>query len=291
MRSNLVIGSLKELFRKSVDDNKKSFKNLSDREFIVVKHQCPICHIHLEDFELRNSLFVCMKCHHHFRVSAKERLAMIFDNGLYEEISLPSSYLNPIEYPGYNQKLKSLKNNSGESEAVTVAIGKLLDKELVVACMTFDFLGGSMGTLVGERIIQALFSAIKLKCPCLIVTASGGARMQEGLYSLMQMARVSHVVALYRQQKIPLFILLSDPTTGGVTASFAMLGDYIFAEPHALVGFAGPRVIEGTIKQKLPDGFQRAEFQLEKGFVDAVVERKNLRKVISYLMYIHNNYK
>lgn len=284
-----MINSIKkigEMFRRS--DSSTNAISMNDREFIMVKHQCPSCHTHLEEHSLRNFLFVCTHCNHHFRVSATERLSMIFDNGLYENISITPNYTNPIDFPGYDKKLSETQSKSGEDEAVSVTMGKILDNDIVVACMSFNFLGGSMGTIVGERIVQALFTAIRQKCPCLIITSSGGARMYEGLYSLMQMARTSHVVALYKQQKLPLFILLSDPTTGGVTASFAMLGDYIFAEPNALIGFAGPRVIEGTIKQKLPEGFQRAEFQLSKGFVDAIVERRKVREVISYFLYVHD---
>lgn len=265
---------------------KKEF--LDDRSFIEVKHQCPSCHTHIEYKDLKDTLFVCGHCNHHFRISARERFEMIFDNGVYEDISMAVDYKNPIDFPGYEEKIASAQKKSNEDEAVSIALGKILEKDIVVASMSFSFLGGSMGSVVGERIIHALFTAIRQKCPCLIVTASGGARMYEGLYSLMQMARISHVVALYRQQKLPLFLLLSDPTTGGVTASFAMLGDYIFAEPNALIGFAGPRVIEGTIKQKLPEGFQRSEFQLEKGFVDSIVSRKKVRTVLSYFMHIHD---
>lgn len=289
-----MINSIKKisnLFKKNTpSDTKLDFNEFTnDRDLFNSTHQCLSCHTHIEYGTLKSNLFVCPKCDYHFRVSAQERMSMIFDNGVYENISLAPSYHNYIEFPDYDIKLQSAQQKSGEDEAVSIALGKVLDRDLVVACMSFNFLGGSMGTLVGERIIQALFSSIKKHCPCVIVTASGGARMYEGLYSLMQMARVSHVIGLFRQQRLPLFILLTDPTTGGVTASFAMLGDYMFAEPNALIGFAGPRVIEGTIKQKLPENFQRAEFQLEKGFVDAIVARKNFRKVLVYFMYVHEN--
>ena len=280
--------SIKKVLSKKTVAHMSDSGIFDDRSFLEKKHQCPDCGHHIEYRELQEFLFVCSKCNHHFRVSSKERLSMIFDGGLYENISVTPSYANPIGFPEYSSKIQAAKKKSNEDEAITVGLGKVLDKDIVVACMSFNFLGGSMGCLVGERIIQALFTAIRNKCPCFIITASGGARMYEGLYSLMQMARVSHVVALFKQQQLPLFILLSDPTTGGVTASFAMLGDYIFAEPAALIGFAGPRVIEGTIKQKLPRGFQRAEFQLEKGFVDAIVSRKNIRKVLSYFILVHN---
>ncbi len=260
---------------------------IDDREFFKKKHQCPKCHKHIEDDELRKNLFVCENCNYHFRIMAKERFSLLFDKGAFELISLEAKYRNPIFYDGYEEKMKEAIKKSDEDEAVSVATGKIMDYEIVIAAMSFDFLGGSMGYMVGERIIQAMLASIRLNCPCLLVTSSGGARMYEGLFSLLQMLRTSHVATLLKQKKCPLFTLLTDPTTGGVTASFAMLGDIILAEPEALIGFAGPRVIEGTVKQKLPEGFQRSEFQLEKGYVDAVVHRKNLRKVISYLLRVH----
>ena len=270
-------------------DNK--FENIadvgSDHKIISERHQCPQCHEHLDNDTYEKNLYVCAKCQYHFRINASTRFSILFDNGLYEDISLSQDYNNPIGFPEYERKIHTTKEKTGENEAVSVAIGKIADNDIVVASMSFPFLGGSMGVWVGESILQALFTAARNKVPCLIVTASGGARMYEGLFSLMQMARTSHAIALLKQQYIPLFILLTDPTTGGVTASYAMLGDVILAEPNALIGFAGPRVIEGTIKHKLPEGFQRSEFQMEKGFIDAVVHRSNIRKVLSYLIQTH----
>ncbi len=262
-----------------------------DQQLILDKKQCPQCHAHFDDDEQIKNLFVCVQCGYHFRIDAHTRFSILFDGGIYEEISFSAAYNNPIDYPEYEVKLRKTKDKSGEDEAVSVAIGKIVDKDIVVACMSFSFLGGSMGVTVGERILQAIFTAINRNIPCMLITASGGARMYEGLFSLMQMARTSHAIALLEQARLPLFILFTDPTTGGVSASFAMLGNIILAEPNALIGFAGPRVIEGTIKHKLPEGFQRSEFQLEKGFVDAIVQRDTLRKVLSYLIDTHKHDK
>lgn len=272
------------------DKDGRAARNLSDvdQQFMREQYECPQCHSKYDDETHQANLFVCSKCGYHFRISAHTRFSTLFDGGVYEDITLIPAYENPIGFPDYEQKLLASKEKSSEMEAVAVAVGKIVERDIVVACMSFSFLGGSMGVWVGESILQAMFTAAQQKIPCLLITASGGARMYEGLFSLMQMARTAHVVALLKQQSIPLFVLLTDPTTGGVTASFAMLGDVILAEPNALIGFAGPRVIEGTIKHKLPEGFQRAEFQMEKGFVDAVVKRGNLRKVLAYLMETHS---
>lgn len=273
-------------------DPRLKVRNLSeqpvDKPSMQDLHQCPQCHKKFDDETHQANFFVCVHCQYHFRISAHTRFALLFDSGLYEDISIPPVYENPIQFPEYERKLQLSYEKTQEHEAVAVAVGKIAERDMVVACMSFAFLGGSMGTWVGESLLQALFTAAKQKIPCLLITASGGARMYEGLFSLMQMARTSHAIALLKKHHVPLFVLLSDPTTGGVTASFAMLGDVILAEPNALIGFAGPRVIEGTLKHKLPEGFQRAEFQLEKGFVDAIVHRSNIRKVIAYLIETHN---
>lgn len=284
-----MLSTLKSLFSQQKKTADTLDPDINGRVFFSEKHQCPKCHVHIEDDELKKQLYVCKKCNYHFRITAQERFALLFDKGSYENISLPADYRNPIDYPQYREKLDRAVEKSKEDEAVSVAKGEILERQIVIASMTFEFLGGSMGTMVGERIIQAMFTAIRQSCPCLLITASGGARMYEGLFSLLQMLRTSHAAALLKQKGIPLFVLLTDPTTGGVTASYAMLGDIILAEPEALIGFAGPRVIEGTIKQKLPEGFQRSEFQLEKGYVDAIVHRANLRKVLAYLLEVHSN--
>lgn len=276
------------LFHKDIRSNMRKLSGQTvEPDLMREQYQCPHCHTKFDEETHETNMFVCAHCQYHFRISAHTRFSILFDGGLYENISLPPIYNNPIEFPEYEKKLQISRDKTGEKEAVAVAIGKIMEHDIVVASMSFSFLGGSMGVSVGESILQAIFTAAKEKMPCLLVTASGGARMYEGLFSLMQMARTSHAIALLKQKGIPLFILLTDPTTGGVTASFSMLGDVILAEPGALIGFAGPRVIEGTIKHKLPEGFQRAEFQAEKGFVDAVVHRSNIRKVLTYLIETH----
>ena len=178
---------------------------------------------------------------------------------------------------------------TGIDEAITTGIGRIEGRQAAFAIMSFAFLGGSMGSVVGERIARAILYAADRGMPCIIFASSGGARMQEGIFSLLQMAKTSHAAAILAEAGYPLFVILTDPTTGGVTASFSMLGDVILAEPGALIGFAGPRVIEGTIRQKLPQGFQRSEFQQDKGFVDAVVPRNQLRSTLAYLIDTHDN--
>ncbi len=272
--------------KKSVEKS-KIIANLDDRSFFRAKHQCPACGAHIEEEDLAANLFVCIECGYHFRISGPERIRMLLDEGSFVDIGQEVTPANPIDFPDYKEKLLYAEDKSRVDEAVTAGYGTIQQRGIAIAAMTFQFLGGSMGSVVGERISRCLFTAIERKLPAVIFSASGGARMQEGIFSLMQMAKTSHMLALMAQNNLPVFIVLTDPTTGGVTASFAMLGDVILAEPQALVGFAGPRVIEGTIKQKLPEGFQRSEFLLEKGFVDAIVPRKSLRDTLVYLIDTH----
>lgn len=258
-----------------------------DRAVVAAKNACPSCNRHIEENQLALNLFVCPHCGHHFRVSAVERIRTLLDGGEMSELSADVAPLNPIDFPGYDEKLGEAREKTGIDEAVTTGVGRIEGRTVAAAIMSFTFLGGSMGSVVGERIARTILYAAHEGIPCLIITASGGARMQEGIFSLMQMAKTSHAAALLAEAGQPLFVLLTDPTTGGVTASYAMLGDVTLAEPNALIGFAGPRVIEGTIRQKLPQGFQRAEFQQEKGFVDIVVPRSELRSTIAYLIDTH----
>jgi len=256
-----------------------------DRQLFKAKHSCPSCKEHMDIKELIALLYVCPKCQYHFRLTANERLKMLFDSDqTMENLFTDISSQNPIQFPGYEEKLRRETEKSGLSEAVSIAVGLIEGKRIVIAAMSFQFMGGSMGSVVGEKITRAVLYAVEEKIPCLICTASGGARMQEGIFSLLQMAKTSHAITLLRNHLLPLFILVCDPTTGGVAASFAMLGDVILAEPGALIGFAGPRVIEGTIKQKLPPDFQRAEFLLNHGFLDMIVARSKLRSVLSSLI-------
>jgi len=252
------------------------------------RHQCPFCHRHIEGGELENNLFVCPDCSHHFRITPRERIIFLVDPDSFEETEEGITSLNPIEFPGYDDKIRRMVNITGLDEAVITGIGSINGNRTVLAVMSFKFMGGSMGSAVGEKIARAILNGVQHSLPVIIFASSGGARMQEGILSLMQMAKTSHAAAQLEEAGLPLFIVLTDPTTGGVTASFAMLGDVTLAEPGALIGFAGPRVIEGTIKEKLPESFQRSEFLLKKGFIDLIVERKELRPTLSFLIETHS---
>lgn len=279
-----LIGGVNSSYRPEL----KTDLGISARRFVEKKHQCPVCQTHLESWQLTETQYVCPSCDHHFRLNAWERIHFLADEGSFKETDSDIRSKDPLGFPGYADKIKSAMEKTGLNEAVVNGTAKIEGRDLVMSVMSFSFIGGSMGSVVGEKVTRAMMRGIDQKLPVLVVTASGGARMHEGIFSLMQMAKTSHAAALMEKEGIPLFILLTDPTTGGVTASFAMLGDVILAEPNALIGFAGPRVIEGTIKQKLPEGFQRAAFQQEKGFVDAVVHRSKLRSTIAFLIDTHS---
>jgi acetyl-CoA carboxylase carboxyl transferase subunit beta len=216
-----------------------------------------------------------------------ERIAYLADEGSFMEFSANLRSLNPIDLSGYEEKLSEAEAKARMKDAVITGVCTIEGKPLILGLMSFKFMGGSMGSVVGEKVSRALLRGAEERTPVLIYTTSGGARMQEGIFSLLQMAKTSSAAGELDRAGVPFFIMLCDPTTGGVTASFAMLADVIMAEPGALIGFAGPRVIEGTIRQSLPEGFQRAEFQLERGFVDAVVPRGDQRRVISSLIDLH----
>jgi len=231
---------------------------------------------------LRNSK-VCPKCNYHFRISAKERLQSLFDDGRYEVIDDNIRSSDPLMFKDtkkYKDRLRENQQKTGCSEAVVTAVGEMEKIPVIISAMEYKFMGGSMGSVVGERITRAIELALERRLPLIVVCSSGGARMQEGALSLMQMAKISAALARLNEADIPYISILADPTTGGVAASFGMLGDLNISEPKALVGFAGPRVIEQTIRQELPPGFQRAEFLLEHGMIDMVVERKELKKVL-----------
>jgi acetyl-CoA carboxylase carboxyl transferase subunit beta len=233
--------------------------------------------------ELETNLFVCSKCNYHFRIDARRRFRIVFDDGKFREFNAEIQSSDPLKFldrKPYTDRLASAMKSTGSNEAVLTAEGKLQGIEIICAAMEYRFIGGSMGSVVGEKITLAIERALEQKKPVLIVSASGGARMMEGVLSLMQMAKISSALARLHAARLPYISLLTDPTTGGVTASYAMLGDLNIAEPKALIGFAGPRVIEQTIRQKLPEGFQRSEFLLEHGMLDAVVDRKEHREFI-----------
>jgi acetyl-CoA carboxylase carboxyl transferase subunit beta len=242
--------------------------------------------IYKSDLEDNNS--VCNQCQHHFRISAKDRIKLIVDNDTFIEFNENILTANPIEFKNYKEKIEKMKEDTGINEAVITGKGNILGEEAVICVMDSFFMMGSMGSVVGEKITRAVEKAIELELPLIIFTASGGARMQEGMFSLMQMAKVSSALAKFNKQGLLYVTILTDPTTGGVTASFAMLGDIILSEPGVLIGFAGRRVIEQTIRQRLPEGFQRAEFLLEHGFIDEIVPRNELKSTLKNILIIHN---
>jgi len=249
--------------------------------------KCESCKALLFRGELESNLMVCPKCGYHFPVSAKDRLYMLFDRGNYEELDTelsPQDILGFVDRKPYTQRLKEAQEKTGLKDAVVNAKGKINGREVLVSCFDFRFMGGSMGSVVGEKVTRNIERAAEERIPFICITASGGARMQEGVVSLMQMAKTSAALARLEERGVPYISVLTHPTMGGVSASFAFLGDVIVAERGALIGFAGPRVIEQTIRQKLPKGFQRAEFLLEHGLIDMVVEREQLRSVLSRLL-------
>lgn len=234
--------------------------------------------------EVEKNLKICPKCNYHFRISAKERIELMVDEGSFTEINPDITSGDPLNFTdtmSYKERLAENQEKSGLKDAIITGEALINGYNACIAVMDFSFLGGSMGSTVGEKITRAAELSLDKKVPFITVTSSGGARMQEGIFSLMQMAKSSAAIGRLKDAAIPYISILSDPTFGGVTASFAMLGDVIIAEPRSLIGFAGPRVIEQTIKQQLPDDFQRAEFLLEHGMIDMVVDRKNLKETLS----------
>ncbi len=257
-----------------------------------VFEKCPTCDAALYKRELEESLQVCPHCTHHFRIGARPRLDMLFDEGVYVELDGEVVSTDPLEFVDtkpYKQRLEDARRATGLPEAVINARGNVGGSVTFIAAMDFSFLGGSMGSAVGEKITRLIERAISEHAPVIVVSQSGGARMQEGTLSLMQMAKVAAALAMLDEARLPYISVLTDPTTGGVTASFAMLGDINIAEPKALIGFAGPRVIEQTIRQKLPKDFQRSEFLLEHGMLDAIVDRRKMREfIIKALKFMYN---
>jgi acetyl-CoA carboxylase carboxyl transferase subunit beta len=241
--------------------------------------KCPGCRAVIFKADLEANLNVCPKCQHHFKIGARQRIGMLLEPG-YELVDGGLRSTDPLNFTDvkpYKQRLRKAQQNTGLDDAILNALGHLGHHSVVVSAMEYGFIGGSMGAVVGETIARAVDRARLGRMPLIIVAASGGARMMEGVVSLMQMVKISTALGQLDDAKVPYICVLTDPTTGGVTASFAMLGDLNIAEPGALIGFAGPRVIEQTIRQKLPEGFQRSEFLLEKGFLDAVVARRDLK--------------
>jgi acetyl-CoA carboxylase carboxyl transferase subunit beta len=254
-------------------------------ENVFVK--CDGCEAHLFKGELEDGQQVCKHCGHHFRIGARERLSYLFDDGKFEELDAEVISIDPLEFVDskpYTERLTQARDASGLPEAIINARGTVGDHPVVAGAMDMTFIGGSMGSAVGEKVTRLIERAMSERCAVIIYSASGGARMQEGTLSLMQMAKISAALAALDEARLPFISVLTDPTTGGVTASFAMLGDVIIAEPKALIGFAGPRVIEQTIRQKLPKDFQRSEFLLDHGMIDDIVDRREMRGYVTKLL-------
>ena len=246
--------------------------------------KCPSCETVLYKTDLEQNVNVCPKCGHHHRIGARARLDAFLDGeGRYEvgQEVLPVDALKFKDSKKYPDRLKEALENTGETDALVVMGGAVMSIPVVTACFEFDFMGGSMGSVVGERFARGVETALEQKTPFICFTATGGARMQEGLLSLMQMAKTNAALTRLAKAKLPYISVLTDPTMGGVSASFAFVGDIVIAEPKALIGFAGPRVIENTVREKLPAGFQRAEFLMEKGAIDMIVDRRKLREVVA----------
>jgi acetyl-CoA carboxylase carboxyl transferase subunit beta len=267
------------------DRGQKIDKKVKIPEGMWVK--CENCKEIVYRKEIERNLRVCPKCNYHFRISARERLDLIVDEGSFIETNAEITSGDPIQFKDtipYRERITENRKNSNINDAIITGDATVKGYPIIVGIMDFSFMGGSMGSVVGEKFVRAAERAIERGCTLISVASSGGARMQEGIYSLMQMAKASAAIGRLKDSGILYISILSDPTFGGVTASFAMLGDIIIAEPKSLIGFAGPRVIEQTIKQQLPENFQRAEFLLEHGMIDIVVDRKNLKETIAMLI-------
>jgi acetyl-CoA carboxylase carboxyl transferase subunit beta len=249
--------------------------------------KCPACDAVLYRAELERNLQVCPKCAHHMRVTGRERLVRFLDEGSQQEIAIEVEPEDPLRFRDtkkYRDRLAAAQKHTGEKDALVVMVGTVKGLELVACAFEFRFLGGSMGSVVGERFVRAAEHCLANRLPLVCFSASGGARMQEGLLSLMQMSKTSAALARMAEQRLPFISVLTDPTTGGVSASLAMLGDLNIAEPRALIGFAGPRVIEQTVRETLPEGFQRSEFLLEHGAIDLILDRRDLRDRIAGIL-------
>ena len=272
-------------WKKGEGEDEAPRKKVQIAEGLWVK--CDSCKEIVYRAEVDRAGRVCPRCKYPFRISARERVASLLDPDSFEERDAGLTSRDPLEFKDtkkYVDRIKAAKKSTGLDEAVLTGMGRIGGSPVVLAVFEFGFLGGSMASVVGEKLTRAIELAIQKRAPLIIVSASGGARMQEGILSLMQMAKTSAALHRLAEERVPYISLLTDPTTGGVTASFAMLGDLVLAEPRALIGFAGPRVIEQTVRQKLPEGFQRAEFLLEKGAIDMIVDRRQLRDKLHLLL-------
>jgi len=249
--------------------------------------KCPGCGEIIHKKQLESNLWTCLKCEHHFRIGSEEYIGILLDKGSFKEMHKKMRSPDPLEFEDtkkYKDRLNNTVKALGLYEAVRVGTGKIEGRNIAIACMDFQFIGGSMGSVVGEKIARVIDKAVKSKLPLIIISESGGARMMEAAYSLMQLAKTSARLTRLADAGIPYLSVIADPTTGGTTSCYSMLGDVNIAEPNALIGFAGPRVIKQTIGKDLPEGFQRSEFLLEKGFIDIISHRKNLRQTLNNLL-------
>lgn len=277
----MIVDKIKK--RESGLKNKKANIDIPVGKWI----KCEKCKEILYKEDVRKNLSICPNCGHYFRMHINKRLEQIIDEGTYKKFDLKLEDKNPLEIEGYEKKLKILREKTGIEEAVACGTGKINGEETVICIMDSGFMMGSMGLAVGEKITYSIEQAIQKRLPLIIFCVSGGARMQEGIISLMQMAKVSAALAKLNEAGLLYISVLTDPTYGGVTASFASLGDIILAEPKAKIGFAGPRVVEQTIGEALPEDFQTSEFLLEHGFIDKIVERKNMKESLSKIIHMH----
>ena len=255
-------------------------------------YKCPKCKTIITTEEHHQQLYVCINCNHHHRINSKEYFEILFDNNKFTEINPNMTSKDPLEFEDrkkYTDRLVEIQKKTGLKDAVTTAYGKIKKQDVIIACFNFNFIGGSMGSVVGEKIARAIDYAKETKTPLIIISKSGGARMMEASFSLMQLAKTSAKLAQLSEERVPYFSVLTDPTTGGITASFAMLGDLNIGEPNALIGFAGPRVVKETIGKDLPEGFQTAEFVKEHGFLDMIVERKKIKEKLSQLIRMYTS--
>lgn len=255
-------------------------------------HKCPSCDEVITSEDHAKNLWVCDKCGHHDRIGSAEYFSIFFDDNKFSELNPRMESGDPLKFVDtkkYTDRVQATQQKSGLKDAIRTAHGKVNGQPLMIGAMDFNFIGGSMGSVVGEKISRAIDYCIKHKIPLMLISKTGGARMMEAAFSLMQMAKTSAKLSLLADKKIPYISLLTDPTTGGITASFAMLGDINIAEPGALIGFAGPRVVRETIGKDLPEGFQTAEFLLDKGFVDFISERKNLKEKVGHMLNLFHN--
>lgn len=258
---------------------------------IVGQTRCPSCHAQISELALINNYQVCPKCKYHYSLTAWERITLTVDENSFQEFNSLLHSFNPIDFSGYDEKLGEAEQQSGLKEAIVTGQANIDGHKIIIGVMDSRFMMGSMGSVVGEKVTRAIELALDVKCPLIFFTTSGGARMQEGMLSLMQMAKTSAALARFNEAGLLYISVLTNPTTGGVSASFASLADIIIAEPGALIGFAGPRVIKQTIGQQLPEDFQRSEFLLEHGMIDVVVERPQMHNTLASLLRIHQGGK